>query len=949
MARTKKDTAMQGPPHAGDPEPSDAHAGEHRRASARAPTVPFQMVTRRGAQKRTSGGSEEHAVASNDLASAGEEVYAEGAALPTPVGQGEIEPEPQGEGSGVVPTADDAGDVPRRSSRVVPKKVAPPVQRPRLILKLRLNPAKLESVMVPPATVPEQEAEGLDPSASRSTRLKLVVGDNSAKPSSPLLSPVSPMTEDQPVVPTTEGLARQKRPRKPKVASPNVEEANVEEEEERAPKRRRRLKKTADAAAGEEPILPPTAEPAAVQQLPPSPPVPAPTAPSMSPKPAAPVLAVAAPEAEPSLEPHQVEVSQPEEPLQKRRGRPPKSELLKRQRQPRQAAAPAPAGYPVGSLAHQFREQMPEGMNVLDVIALAQHMRAKDLLAKKRPMKRCIKRGYRAEHRVTREWCTQRNQKLVGQQRKLNRHLHRANIGLVDQAIRLAQTDPTYFSETGLGAPFYRAGLQQAAEHRDKLHQIDGVRRDYALQAVDDRMRHIELRRKRQTRNEIVDGLEKLAVERDHYSNIIRTFAAEHPDELDEIIDECEGTGEDLSAAILRAACEAQPNDVDEEVDNKIWRSRGHGLGKWFKFTDDNRMDLDEDEEPQAMPQREQSPMENEGTVSHEKQQPPMSFERGGSPGFDEREPIMFFEKGQSPVLREMEQPLMSNERGGSPMADEKEEVVLPMTIEEPQMSDERGESHINLTELLEAATQELQNNGELATEASLDAHSPGAEIEMLDLLASAAAEQDHLPGTPELLHPVSREPSLSKEPSPAFPKEPSPAFSEDDRIIATSASPPPSFGGDGSVDERASNFSSRMMESSAEPGFALSGPAPPPEVLKPSALYQETDHRSRFAGEPSRRWSDNRMFPIERNFSPIATHHHYLPGPSPPPLQSRGSSVHSLPPPTALSSPGRMLPSPVPSARFPAAYQALPQRSPSPGFFNPLPHDARYRGDQSR
>ncbi|KAF3194264.1 hypothetical protein TWF225_006819 [Orbilia oligospora] len=926
MARTKKDTATQGAPTPGDPEPTEAHAGEHRRASARAPTVPFQMVTRRGAQKRTSGGSEEHAVTSNDLASAGEDVYPEFAALPTPVGQGEDDPELQ---AGVAPSADDAGDAPRRSSRVVPKKVAP-AQR-SLLLVLRLSPAKLESVT---------------PLAER-----LVVEAFSTKSSPPPLSPVSPVVGGS-ALPPVEGPApppRNKRPRTKKAVSPGVEEPNAEEER---PKKRRKNKKSAEAAAGEEPILLENAEPEVQQPEPlPSLAPPPPLPPPMSLEPAAPVLEVEALKAEPPLDP--MDVSQPEEPLQKRRGRPPKSELLKRQRQPRQpAAAPvAPAGHPVGSLAHQFREQMPEGMNMLDIVALARYMRAKDLQAKKRPMKRSIKKGYRVEHRVTREWCTQRGQKLIGQQRRIGRHVQRANVALADQAIRLAQNDPTYLSENGLGAPFYFAGLQQAAEQRDKLRDIGDLRRDLELQAVDNRIQHTRIRRRRQIRNEIVDALEKLAVERNHFSNAIRTFAAKHPDKLDEIIEECEKTGEDINIAILSAAYETHPNDIeDDEVVEKIWGSRGHGLGKWFKFVDDNRMDLDEEEEQeeqggekeqQAVLERDEVLTPNEGVVSHEKQQPPMSFERGGSPESVERE--------GSPVFDEREQPPMSNERGESPAPEERgEDLALPVDAEEFQLYDERNQLHVDLSELLEVATQELRASSRPAPKSPT---TPGPDVELLNVLASAAAQREHIIGNPELLLPLSPGPSLPKEPSPAFQEGPSPAFSEDEGLVATSASPPPSFGGEGSIDERASNFSGRVVESSAEPGFALSGPAPPPEVLKPSALYQEVDHGSRFTGE-TRRWSDNRIFPMDRgsNFSPIGTHHHFLPGPSPPPHQSRGSSVHSLPPPpTALSSPGRLLPSPVPSTRFPAAYQALPQRSPSPGFFNPLPHDPRYRGDQSR
>ncbi|KAK6496177.1 hypothetical protein TWF481_002201 [Arthrobotrys musiformis] len=925
MARTKKDTAMQGAPPSGDPEPTEGHAGEHRRASARAPTVPFQMVTRRGAQKRTSGGSEEHAVASNDLASAGEEVYHEAAA------PGDNEPEPQGEGSGAGTTADDAGDTPRRSSRVVPKR-ALPLQRSHIII-LRLSPAKLELAT---------------PLAER-----LLPRGASTNPSSPPQLPVD-LAAEEPVPLSIEGPApapRNKRPRNKKAVSPNFEEANAEEEE-RPPKKRRKTKKTAETAAGEEPILPENAELAAIQQPEPSLPEMAPPslppAPTM-PMPDAPVPAAEVPKAEPPFDPNQMEVSQPEEPLQKRRGRPPKSELLKRQRQPRQpAAAPAaPVGHPVGSLAHYFREQMPEGMNMVDVIALAQHMRAGDLQAKKAPMKRIIKRGYRVEHRVTREWCTQRGQKLIAQQRKIRRHVHRANVALVDQAIRLAQHDPTYFTETGLGAPFYLAGLKQAAEQRDKTRGIGDLRRDLEVQAMENKIEHSSVRWRRQINNEVVDGLEKIAIERNLLSNIIRKYATEHPDRLDEIIEECEETGEDLSTAILNAACDAHPNDVEEEVYNKTWRSRGHGLGKWFKILDDQPMDLDLDddeekeEEPQAVSEHDGSPEPQEAPVSHESQQPPMSFERGGSPGFDER--------GEPPI---------SNLRDEPPTLVENEEPALPMDTEESESSDEHGEPRADretnadlitrlrgLSELLEAAANEFRSDSKPAPESPR----PDPE-ELLSVLASAAAERDHIPGTPEILLPLSPGPSLPKEPSPTFHERPSPGFSEDELLIAASASPPPSFGGDGSIDERASNFSNRLVEPSAEPGFALSGPAPPPEVLKPSSLHPEADHGSRFTAE-TRRWSDHRMFPIERNpaYSPIATHHHFLPGPSPPPLQSRGSSVHSLPPPTALSSPGRLLPSPVPSTRFPAAYQALPQRSPSPGFFNPLPHDPRYRGDQSR
>ncbi|KAK6330726.1 hypothetical protein TWF718_002927 [Orbilia javanica] len=903
MARTKKDTATQGAPPLGDPESTEAHAGEHRRASARAPTVPFQMVTRRGAQKRTSGGSEEHVVVSSDLVSAGEDVDPDATALLTPVGQEEDGPE------GVQPSTDDAGETPRRSSRVVPKRVAPPAPRSLLVI-LRLNPAKLESV------TPVDERQ--------------MVGGPSVKQGSPFPSPISPATEE-PVAPATEGPVpppRNKRPRAKKATSPSGEEVDADGER---PQKRRRKKKAAEVPAMDESILPETAESVAIQQ--PEPSLPAPAPPSFPPPPTSPghfepMFTSEAPEAEPLPDEAQMEISQPEEPLQKRRGRPPKSELLKRLRQPRQpiAAPVAPVGHPVGSLAHQFRTQMPEGMSVLDLVALAQYMRIKDLQSKKKQMKRGIKKGYRVEHRVTREWCTQRSQKLVNQQRRIGRHVQRANVALADQAIRLAQHDPTYFSETGLGAPFYLAGLQQAAEHRDRIREIGDLKRDLDLQAVDNRIQHVRLRRRRQIRNEIADGLEKLAVERDQFASIIRTFAAEHPDELDKIIDECEESGGDVGTAIFKAACEARP-DVEEEIDNKVWGSRGHGLGKWFKFMDDNRMDLDMNGEEENDHDEVLAP--GEVIVSHENQQPPMSFERGGSPGFDERE-----------------QPPTSNERGGSPGPEEREDMLLATREEEEeeyQLSEERELPHVNFSELLEAAAQEFQTTDEPIQK------SPIPEPDFLAVLASAASEREHVPGTPELLLPLSPGPSSHKESSPAFQEETFPAFSEDEGLVATSASPPPSFGGEGSIDERASNFSARLAEPSAEPGFALSGPAPPPEVLKPSALYQEADHGSRFTGE-TRRWSDNRMFPMDRGttFSPIATHHHFLPGPSPPPHQSRGSSVHSLPPPTALSSPGRLLPSPVPSTRFPAAYQSLPQRSPSPSFFNHT-HDPRYRGDQSR
>ncbi|KAF3923682.1 hypothetical protein ABW20_dc0101124 [Dactylellina cionopaga] len=903
MARPKKDTTMQDPTVllAGEFEAAvdNTPSGEHKR-SARAPTVPFQMVTRRrGAQARTSGGPEEHAAASDDLISAREE-DTEAASVPTVTGPPDSDPSTIGEGSGGALAAEpEAEETPRRSSRVVPKKVAP--TKPSLIVKLPIRPEALRRLV----EIWSEEPEPPKPAAV----------EDSAPPVTPVpLAVTTFQPEEAPIATPAETPVRGKRTRKPKDFSYNDDAEGQEspnQEEERPVKRRRKTNKAAGSTNGEDTEMTLTvSEPVANTALPSSNTTPLPTNQADSPTSGRPAQADA-PEQQASVEAPRPEVPTPEEPPQKRRGRPPKAELLRRQQlreaeQPQILALPRPSRLPppapvipipapVNELANQFRAAIPQGLGVLDVINLAKHMRDKNLQAKKRPIKRCIKRGFRVEHRVTREWCTQRNQRLVGQQRKLDRHLRRANLGLLDQTVNLVQNSPDYLSETGPAAPFYKEGLRVADEVRQRLLDIAAYKLELDIKLAHTNLERGEHLARRRYATGIEDALDKLAEQGACLKRVLKAFVEEFPKATDAIIEQCEANGEGATIELIEAACDLPMVDIDAELD-AIWRGRGGGLGVELRFADYIKPDV------------------------HMK-------------GEDDDEEV--------PVV------IMSNERGGLAEDRESEE---PQELQEPQ---EPQEQHGDLEALMAALKENIQASKEqaLKEKASKEQAVPA---DRLDIFATLAAQQERLL---DLSERSERSEKPSEKPSP-MPEMPSPAMSGSDRIILPSASPAPSyFGGDGSTDGRSST---RIIEESAEPGFALSGPAPPPDVLKPSSLYQEQpESRSRFTGSgESRRWTEARIFQgLERphHFSPLqTTHHHYLPGVSPPPLLSAGSSVHSLPPPSAMSSPGRLLPSPVPTTRFPAAYQAVGQRSPSPGFFNsmphdPRPHDPRFRGEQGR
>ncbi|KAF3901860.1 hypothetical protein AA313_de0209632 [Arthrobotrys entomopaga] len=934
MARPKRDQATQAPA-----APEAEQSGEHRRTNARAPTVPFQMVTRRrGAQQRTSGGSEDHHISHDDLVSAKEETDAASVppAMAPPAANG---PEHVGVGNEVAPTAEpDAGEAPRRSSRVVPKKAAP--QKPSLVVALHLRPELLRQALEGlPAEAPGRREEDFEPPTPRAKRPKQVSTDQAAQQTSSSAAAPLPAEEADARAPS------QKRARRPKQAvsyaedSESPERLPTPEEEEEGPPPKRRRKYTrrvpaADAAADDTqaPISEPVVEAAApaasassgaiLASLPVEPVTPAPTQPMQMDD---------VSEERKSPEKLQAGESTPDERQGgKRRGRPPKAELVRRALQqkqqeeeqqydkmnhtqlylpkppPLQPALPPPSP---DSLASQFRAAIPEGLNMDDVLTISKHMRDKELKSRKRQMKRLVKRGYRVEHRVTRESCNQRSQRLVVQQRKLDRHLRRANLGLLDQTIAQLSTSEEYLSANGPAAPFFNEGERQAALIRQKQIEIANFRRECEEQLAERMKEASKYLSDRAFARSIPENLEKLEEQKQYLSSELRKWAKEHPDEVDAIIERCSESGEDVNTAIQDAAFDGR-SDIDDVIE-KIWNGRGRG--------------------PIIL--------EGSGDDDVEMGEAGYSNLRGGDD--EEYSNVRGGEDdGEYSNLRggDNDDEGYTNIRGGSP-------APTAMPVEDNEEEQRPG---VSFSALVDVVNQEVETKRkETDQEAAFE------------IFIQAAIEQ-------ERLKEKSKSPIQAPEEPPADPHEefeqPSPAPSFRGRMTIPSASPAPSFGG--STDERSST---RVFEESAEPGFALSGPAPPPDVLKPSSLYSEVESRSRFTsnGEP-RRWSESRRFPsIERmerpSFSPLqTTHHHYLPGVSPPPLLSAGSSTHSLPPPSAMSSPGRVLPSPVPSTRFPAAYQAVSQqqqRSPSPGFFNQppqdtrpqdtRPHEPRFRGDR--
>ncbi|KAJ6263996.1 hypothetical protein Dda_0135 [Drechslerella dactyloides] len=846
MARPRKDPAIQPPSHlqGGDGEEGREMPAEgHKRPSTRAPTVPFQMVTRRrGAQARTSGGSDEPAVPAEELTSA----------TPAAVVNDDSDYEPPA-GSSEAPTEE-----PRRSSRAPPKR-APQGGKKSLVVTLRVRPSELRRFVTPSVEPLERPAGDLSPVA-RSKRAKPAVVDEPAQPLSPAPPTVVAAVAATEEAPAESPVPRQKRSRKPREPAPSMEVAGAEDpanpqQEERPVKRRRKAIKSDALIRDESPESPTLAasEQAAAVDPPTSAATPAPGDLLGNSVPAHPTEVVDETEHRVTQEETgRVQAPTPDEPQQKRRGRPPKAELLRRRLNKQMAAAnpvvPPPPPAP-GPLVTEFRAKMPPGLQMAEVISLAKHMRDKAMLAKRKPMKRCIKRGFRVEHRVTREWCTQRKRDLSGQQTKLDRQIRRANVGLVDQTMQLVQDCEDYLSEKGPASPFWAEGIFVARGHSAKLSAQAAFRRDLDAKRMEQNREREEYLRRRQFANDVAANMERLRMKQVRLSEVVVAFSRDHPDEVDALIQQCESDGKDANTVLLAAALKAGNIDVEAEM-AKIDGARGFGLVEPLYFSDDDtdKMDIEE-----AVP----------------------------------------------PTPRE----------------------PTPLEIQE---SYERGAA--DLDALIKYANQELQAMKEKAQ-----------QEQSLNILAAVATEQDRVPKRMRSEEPVFLS-KPSEEPMPTIPEP------EDTRIPTQSASPPPRFG--------SSRSSSRILEEPIEPGFALSGPAPPPDVLKPSTLHQEPELRSRFTGSgDSRRWTDTRMFSvIERPvFSPLQTHHHFLPGVSPPP-PLLGSSVPPLPPPSAMSSPGRMLPSPIPTTRFPAAYQAISGRSPSPSVFNPPhPYDPRPRGDQGR
>ncbi|KAK6542487.1 hypothetical protein TWF694_006439 [Orbilia ellipsospora] len=943
MARPRKDQATQAPVASqAEPEATvnhhqhgDGHpAGEHRRTNARAPTVPFQMVTRRrGAQQRSSGGSEDHAISQEDLIQAKEEM--DTASVPPAASAAPPaanEPEHIGVDPEVAPTAEpDAGEVPRRSSRVVPKKVAP--QKPSLIVALHLRPELLKQALESlPAEAPGRQVEDFEPLTPRAKRPKQVSTDQPAQQTPSSVAAPLPADDTTVVVAQSDAPAPpQKRARRPKQAVSYVEDSESperiptpeEEDVEPPPKRRRKYTRrvpVATAAPAEDAkttVSQPAAEASSTVEAVPATmdvvPAPLPAEP-VTPATTQPMQIDEVSEERKSPEPQQGGGGEAT-PGQKKRGRPPKAELIKRALQQQQQEeqqqldkmnqqhaqlylpkppplAPALPPPPPNSLASQFRAAIPEGLNISDVLNISKHIRDKELKSKKKPIKRAVKRGHRVEHRVTRESCNLRSQRLVVQQRKLDRHLRRANLGLLDQTITQLSTSEEYLSATGPAAPFFNEGERIASEVRQKEIDIANFRKECEEQLADRMKEADNYLSERAFKRSIPESLEKLEEQNQYLSSELWKWAKEHPDEVDAMIESCGESGEDVTVAIQEAAFDER-SDIDAVIE-KIWNGRGRGPIAHESWDDDD-VEM--------------------GEAGY-------SDIRGGDD-----------EEHSNPRDEDEE---YTNLQGGSP-----EPTAAPAE------DNEEKKPGVDFVALMEAVNQEVETKKkEKEQEATFE------------MFIQAAIEQERLKEKSK--SPV----QAPEEPQASLPEEfeqPSPAPSFRGRMTIPSASPAPSFGG--STDERSSN---RVLEESAEPGFALSGPAPPPDVLKPSSLYPEVESRSRFTsnGEP-RRWSGSGRFPsIERmerpSFSPLqTTHHHYLPGVSPPPLLSAGSSTHSLPPPSAMSSPGRLLPSPVPSTRFPAAYQAVSQqqqqqRSPSPGFFNQppqdtRPHDPRFRGDRAQ
>ncbi|KAF3907294.1 hypothetical protein ABW21_db0201543 [Orbilia brochopaga] len=797
MARPRKDQTVQPPSHpqGGDVEEGSSMPAEgQRRPSTRAPTVPFQMVTRRrgAAAKRTSGASDEPVVPAEELASA----------TPAAAGNEDSDYEPPA-GSSEVPTEE-----PRRSARAPPKKTQQVVKKPSLVVKLRLRPDVLERFTSPQVEAPERPTGDSQSPVARPRRPKPVVVDEPIQSPSPVRDAVASTSTGTVAAAEAEApAARVKRPRKQKEPAASTTEAadaaeSANQQEGRPVKRRRKAIKSEALIPDDSPESPTLAGPPAVD----------PEAEAATPAlgdhmdlaPASPAEAVEELDRQAPVETDRVQAPTPEEPQQKRRGRPPKAELLRRRLKTQLEKAnpvipPPPAP---GPLATEFRAKMPAGLKMAEMLSFAQHMRDKTMMAKRKPMKRMVKRGFRVEHRVTREWCTQRKRDLGTQQGKLDRQIRRANAGLLDQTMHLVQDCEDYLSEKGPASQFWMEGIFVAKGHSAKLRAQAAFRRDLDAKRMQESRESEEYLRQRQFASEIAVDMEKLKAKQERMSAVVVAFSRDHPEEVDAIVKECEANGKDVNTVLLAAALEAGKVDMEDDF-RKIEGGRGFGFCEPLAFAGDlDEMDVDE-----AVP----------------------------------------------PTPRE-----------ASP----------PFQIQE---SCERDSTTIQLDALLGCANEELKAMNE--------------KEESLGLLAKIAGEQDRLPN--------------------------------------------------------------RVTEEPVEPGFALSGPAPPPDVLKPSSMPQEPELRSRFTGSgDSRRWTENRMFTVMERpvFSPLQTHHHFLPGVSPPP-PLMGSSVQSLPPPpSAMSSPGRVLPSPVPTTRFPAAYQAISGRSPSPSVvFNAHPYDPRPRGDQGR
>ncbi|KAF3930021.1 hypothetical protein ABW19_dt0200940 [Dactylella cylindrospora] len=938
MARPKKDTTIRASAEptsgqheqSGDGQPqgetaSHVHAEEPKKHSARAPTVPFQMVTRRRVAKtQPTSSSAEQAPLSEEPITVGEDSHQDANVAQPVDGNIKKESEPVGEGPGVSasevpPSEPGVEETPRRSSRV-PKpalKKALKLQKPSMIVTLHLPPEKLRQFVDPAPEAPVHREEEVTPSTQRKKRLKMVVKDKSATPISPLHPPQyvnSPLEQPKVVPPEpVTPVPRQKRQRKTKEAVSYQEEEvpeNSELDDERPIKRRRKTKKVVEDKAIDETIEAAPMTPMSTEPIPPKVEVPTPAQKassttslrgkkSKSPR----------SEQEPAPEPEEREPTPAEEPVQKRRGRPPKSEVLKKRQQKRGPTVKDPVPEQI-SISEEFRVRLPPGYTMSDFLMLARHAQEKNLKSKKKAMRRCVKKGYRVDRRVSKEWCAQRNQKLVNQNKKIDRHLRRANIALVDQTINAVHSSPEYVSESGPAALFYEAGIREATEHRDKLIQQAETTFELRMDNEGVVLEANKMLIRRQFINSVVAALEKLDAQKRNVTRLIVNYSKDHPEEIDAIIERCEETGEETNKAIIDAVLDAFPEHINAML-GEVKRRRGLGLGGKLLWWNNPHWEAEDIEMGDAEP--------------------------------------------EDPLMAQFNINVMESD--------------LRDGVANDEARPNRPEPLLELLEVVDKEMSEFIVKMADAEHTEIVRHRTRQAEQILLLLASTAAEQERLPeaavpsatppeeppaidltGPTEVSEP--REPSVPTESHGS--KFPTPVFEEGIEIpvAMSSPSPPPqSIGGDTSTDGRSTRG---IVEETAEPGFALSGPAPPPDVLRPSP-FPETEVRSRFAGGgESRRWTESRMFPpLDRGvFSPLQTHHHYLPGVSPPPPLSAGSSTASLPPPTGMPSPSRVLPSPIPMTRFPAAYQAVSQHSPSPPtMFNTLAHDPnsmqRFRGPE--